>query len=300
MQCPKCKSWDIKKDGFRQLASGKKQRYQCLSCEYRFSDGNISEFDNPKLLYFDIETAPMKAWVWHTGKNYIRPEDVEQDWFVISWAAKWVCDNVVFSDVLTPEEALNQDDKRICKRMWELFDTADVVLGHNSRKFDVRRMNWRFIIHKFSPPSPYKIIDTLTESRKISAASSHKLDQLAKKTGINGGKTDTDFGLWKECVRGNGDALKKMVEYNEHDILIGEEWYFVIRPWMKAHPNMGLYYDTNELRCRNCGNTDVKISNKPYHTPANSYKSWRCGECGAVGRTNTAVIDIEKRRSLMK
>lgn len=34
--CPKCKSNDIRKKGFRYNESGKKQKYQCCFCKYFF------------------------------------------------------------------------------------------------------------------------------------------------------------------------------------------------------------------------------------------------------------------------
>ena len=303
MSCPYCKSLNISKKGLRLLADGtRKQRYFCIDCKRRFTSDTEKQLkiNNPRLLYVDIETAPNLVWAWGTGKYYIRPEDVEQEWFILSWAAKWVCGNEIFGEVLTSDEALRRDDKRICNRLWQLFDDATVVLGHNLRKFDIKKTNWRFLVHGYTPPMAYSTVDTLVESRNIAAPISHKLDYLATNLGINGGKQDTGFDLWKQCVKGHAPSLEKMFEYNKHDVLIGEDFYMIIRPWIKNHPNMGLYYDTDEFVCRNCGNTDVTILDKPYYTPANAYKSWMCNECGANGRTAIQLIDTEKRRKLLR
>jgi hypothetical protein len=40
--------------------------------------------------------------------------------------------------------------------MWKLLDRADVVVGHNADKFDVRKGNARFIAHGLPPPPPYR------------------------------------------------------------------------------------------------------------------------------------------------
>jgi transposase-like protein len=34
--CPKCKSVDVSKQGFRKLKSGKKQKYKCYDCKHNF------------------------------------------------------------------------------------------------------------------------------------------------------------------------------------------------------------------------------------------------------------------------
>lgn len=40
MECPKCKSIDISKKGFRKNKSGKKQKFQCYDCKSWFIEPN--------------------------------------------------------------------------------------------------------------------------------------------------------------------------------------------------------------------------------------------------------------------
>lgn len=50
--CPKCKSNDIRKKGFRYNISGKKQKYQCCICKHFFieDDGFKKMRHNPKVI----------------------------------------------------------------------------------------------------------------------------------------------------------------------------------------------------------------------------------------------------------
>jgi len=40
-----------------------------------------------------------------------------------------------------------------------------------------------------------------------------------------------------------------MLEYNVHDVEITELVYLKLRPWMKSHPNMGVYNVDKPLSC---------------------------------------------------
>ena len=127
----------------------------------------------PKILIFDIETTPMPVWVWDFGKQYVPHTNIVKDksgnqkfWYVLSWAAKWLYDENILSDVLTPEGAVARDDKRILDSVWKLIDEADIVIAHNGDRFDIRKLNARFILNDMNPPSPYKSIDTLKIARR--------------------------------------------------------------------------------------------------------------------------------------
>jgi RNase_H superfamily len=294
--CPTCGKDDSRKSGYSIFKDSKEQRYQCKAC------GRIWKTigENPKLLYFDIETAPLVAYTWGAYQRFINPEDIVEDWFILGWAAKWVCSSSMYSYVVNTREVKKCDDSRIIKPLWEMFNEADVVIGHNSDKFDIKRMNWRWAIHNYKPPRPYRTVDTLKEARKTFNATSNKLDYLTKSFGLNG-KKEHRKGLFKECKEGKADALRELREYNEVDVLEGESLYLKIRPWMKNHPNMGLYYETDTERCKNCGSTDLDVDElQPVYTSANAYECWTCVNCGAHGRTPVAVIDKDKRKSLMR
>ena len=47
------------------------------------------EKDIPKVLYLDIETKPIKAWIWGTFNQNIPLNMIIEDWSVLSWSAKW-------------------------------------------------------------------------------------------------------------------------------------------------------------------------------------------------------------------
>ena len=249
-----------------------------------------------KILVFDIETALMEAYVWGTGEQYIGPKNIKADWYVLSWAATWLHENKVLHSVLTPAEAKRNDDKRICKKLWRLINEADLVVGHNIRSFDLKKMNWRWLIHGLNEPLPYKTVDTLTISRAKFGASSRALDYLTKELKIPN-KSETNYQLWIDCGNGVSKALKKMDGYCANDVMINEALYLRIRGWDARHPNLGLYAKTQV--CRNCASPNLVPQLKMATTPANLYKTYRCSECGKAGRYKKSEINTEHRKRLV-
>ena len=189
-----------------------------------------------RILLFDIETAPMEVYVWglHDKRNqYISYNNVIKGRSVLSWAARWLFESEVMSEVATTSEARNRKDKRVLYEMWQLLEEADIIIAHNAQQFDVRRLNARFILNDYGPPMPYRVIDTLTEARKTFDFESNKLDDLNEQFGLSK-KLPTDFDLWKRCVTGDASALEEMVTYNRSDVIALEELYLVLRPWIKG------------------------------------------------------------------
>jgi len=171
---------------------------------------------------------------------------------------------------------LARDDSRVIKSIWELLDKADIVIAHNGDRFDIRKLNARFILNSMSPPSPYKSIDTLKIARKEFAFSSNKQDFLTKTFGLSE-KLKTDFQLWLDCMNGDKEALGNMLSYNERDVVGLEQVYLKLRPYIKNHPNLGVLMDGNV--CPSCGSKNLEPSDATYFTSSNEFPVYRCKSC---------------------
>lgn len=242
-----------------------------------------------KILILDIETSPMKAYVWKRWKENISLNQTISEWFMISWAAKWLGDPNILGDCVNPEEAINEDDKRICSSLWDLLDSADIVIAHNASHFDIPRINSRLIINNLPPTASFKIIDTLQVAQKQFGFSSNKLDALAGYFNIPA-KIDTDFTLWRDCLNGVQEALDYMLKYNKKDVEILEQVYLRLRPWIKNHPNIATISNSSRLTCPICGSEHIiKYDNKYHHTVLSKYQQYYCADCGATLRDRHKV-----------
>lgn len=238
--------------------------------------------DEAKILIFDIETAPLKAWVWNRWKQDVHLEQTISEWFMICWSAKWLGSEEVMGDCLTPHEILKEDDSRITESIWDLINEADIVITHNGDNFDLPKLNSRFIVNGLVPPSTYQSIDTCKVAKKVFGFSSNKLDALAGYFGYPQ-KLETNFDLWRQCLEGDREALNYMLKYNKNDVLVLENVYLRLRPYIKNHPNLSNI--TNELCCPCCGSHNIeREEGKYYRTAVSKFGLYRCKDCGALMR----------------
>ena len=235
------------------------------------------------------------TWGLFVPSKRISHENIIKSWNCLSWAAKWLFSSEMMSDVLTSTESRKRNDRRILKSIWKLLNDADIVIAHNGDKFDVPKLNTRFILNGMDEPTPYKTIDTLKASRKFRFAS-NRLDYLGELVRRKG-KIKTDFKLWTQCVAGDQKSLDYMVAYNEEDVLLLEEVYVWLRPWIKGHPNMGLYVDSDKEVCGNCGSDNLQWGGT-YATSVNTYSAYRCNNCKAQGRCRISKLSKKKRKNL--
>jgi len=299
MQCSRCNSSRIRKKGTRRG----RQRYFCVDCGKNFSgkrgdipaSTQLKDMSEAKILVYDIETSPLVVYTWSLDPRYISPKNIIHDRFIISWAAKWLGENEILSDVTTPKEAKNRDDRRIVESFWKLLNDADIVIAHNGDRFDMKHLNSKFLEHDMMPPMPFRSIDTLKATRRIFGFTSNALDYLVSKFSL-GKKLDTNFQLWVDCVSGVADSLLTMVTYNRHDVLILEDWYMKIRKWIPNHPNIGMYSsDKSEISCPVCGGS-IAISDRLATTSASSWKTFRCDGCSKTGRTKLNAMTKDEKR----
>jgi len=247
----------------------------------------------PKILILDIETAPLRAYVWSLWKQNVYIDQIISEWFMISWAAKWLFEDEVVSQKLTGKEILAEDDYRIVETLWHLLNKADLVIAHNGEAFDLARIKSRFLIYGLPPTTYYQLIDTKKVAKKEFGFSSNKLEALARMFGIEG-KDKTDFTLWSECMKGNEDALSYMEKYNRQDVRVLEEVYLRLRPYIKSHPNYNLFIDSDKPVCPNCGHTELEFVGYYYFTQTGKYKNYRCMKCGALSRERKTVFQNSK------
>lgn len=254
----------------------------------------------PRILLIDIETAPIIAHVWSLWKQDIALNQIKSDWHLLSFAAKWLdepASKIIYQDQRNSTNI--EDDTKLLKKVWELIDSADILLTHNGKKFDLKRLNSRFILHGFKPPSNVKHIDTYELSKKHFDFTSNKLEyltnKLCKKYKKQTHQKFPGFSLWRECLAGNKSAWKEMETYNKYDILSLEELYHKLAPW-DSSINFNIYTDDNDIAC-NCGSTEFQHRGFTY-TKIAKYQRYQCKECGSWTRGRSNLFTTEKKESL--
>lgn len=230
----------------------------------------------PRILILDIETSLMELYGFGIRDQYISADQIKKDWTLLSFAAKFLNENPVQMDTRATTE------KTLLVRLKKLLDEADIVVGHNSKKFDVKRINAKFAEYNIPAPSSFQQVDTYILSKKHFNFSSHTLEYLLQKlkSPIKKLKHSKYPGksLWIECDKGNKDAFKEMAIYNIYDVL-GTEWlYKKLMPW-DTNINFGVYQDyTGVIPTCICGSKNVKKHGFKF-THKGKRQQYKCTDC---------------------
>lgn len=242
-----------------------------------------------KVLLLDIETAPNTAHVWGMFKQNIGLNQLLDSGYTMCWAAKWLGGRKVMFDSVhksKPEEMVS--------RIHSMINEADAVIHYNGTKFDMPTLNKEFLLFDLAPPAPYREIDLLKTARRKFRFPSNKLDYVAKALGLSGKVKHIGHELWIQCMAGNDKAWRMMEKYNKQDVVLLEDVYSRLLPWIDGHPNHGLYIDSETPVCTNCGSDSLEKRGFSF-TTLGKYQRYQCKNCGRWGRGKRTLQGVEMR-----
>lgn len=250
----------------------------------------------PRILIYDIETAPILAHVWKLWDNNVGLNQIESDWYIMSVAAKWLGEDEVFywdqKDVYPME-----DDTYLLSKLWSLLNEADIVIGQNVKRFDTKKVNARFVLNGFPKPSVYRQMDTMIIAKEQFGFTSNKLeymtDKLCPEHKKSKHKEFPGHELWAECLKGNPLAWAEMKSYNIDDIHGTEALYNVLSSWDSKLPNFDVYVD--EL----LDMSEWVFEGKYHFTNLAKYKIYRNIITGQQRRSRVNELSKEKRQQLL-
>jgi hypothetical protein len=236
-----------------------------------------------KILLLDIETAPAVVHTFGLYDINVGVNQIVRDGYVLMWAAKWLGKKEVLWDSVSrhaaPKDYDTIGEREIAKSIWKLLDEADIVITHNGDDFDLRWLNAVFIKHHLPPVSTFKSVDTKKEAKKGGRFISNSLKWLLQKLDL-GYKLDTGgFELWPRCMSGNKAAWNHMIKYCKNDVTSLERLYRRLRPYMKLHPNLGLFSKKGTRVCPNCSSTHIRKKGF-FYTSVSRFQRWICLDCG--------------------
>jgi DNA polymerase elongation subunit (family B)/predicted RNA-binding Zn-ribbon protein involved in translation (DUF1610 family) len=232
-----------------------------------------------KILYFDIETTPILGHVWRVYDDSLL--NIVKDTSLLMFAFA-INDKPV--EIVSGREF---SEKQMAKKLWNLFNEADIIVGQNSDKFDIRYVNRLFIKYKFTPPAPYRTVDTLKIAKKYFRFSSNKLDDLGQFL-LGRGKIQVDKNLWFACMDGDEKAFRKMERYCKLDVALTREVYELLKSWHTGHPNSNLYNHTTH-NCPVCGKSTQKRGYT--YTRVGKYQRYQCTSCGAWSKGERIITE---------
>lgn len=288
MAKPKCKEC-----GKKDRAPGRTRCYSCYGKARRNGTPKpifVNAEEGPRILFIDIETRPNLGYFWGLFNQNIGVNQIEQAVEMMCFVAKWYgSDETMFYHGRTEEDKI-----AMIAAAWKLLDEADIVVHFYGSRFDIPHLNREFLQNGFLPPSPFKQVDLKAVCSKKFMFTSNKLQFVSTQLGLEG-KESTDFDLWKDCMYGNDEAWAKMESYNRQDVILLEEVYELLLPWIPSHPHRHLYGGQG---CPKCGNTDPFEDAGFAYTALSVFKQYRCTNCGDHFRDGKRLGGVGIRESV--
>lgn len=259
----------------------------------------------PKILWYDIETSPLKAWVWQPGKQFVGHKNL------IHGHDMWdiICIQYAIND--GPVKVLRYDKHGDTKGMLKTFDEiaadADIIIGKNNERFDNKMINSLRMFHGLKGCPQWTMVsdDLEKQMRKHFRLPSQSLDYISKKLGVGGkiGMCMDDwisisnyrelerlkvpasvckmlYGMSPTEIRKLGKAaLNKMCVYGAKDTDDTRKIWYYLEEHFEPKFNMATYSDQG-LACKRCGSSQLtKTGPKPAIAATVKVQLFSCKSC---------------------
>lgn len=249
------------------------------------------ETKNTRILTLDIESRPMMSYHWGLWDQNVGIGQIVHHGGMMCFAAKWLGDKDVlfYSDHADGYTAM-------LEAAHKLLSEADIVIGYNSDRYDIKKLNNAFMLAGMTPPKPFKSIDLIKTNKNRFDLPSRKLDYLVQQSGVGAKVKHQGFDLWIDCMAGDAAAWQVMEKYNRGDVLITEKAYLRLLPWITNAPHHGMFTQ-DAHSCPNCGSKKLKRDGLT-HTNVTSYQLYECLNCHAWVRGTTKYQDPTRTRAI--
>jgi len=235
----------------------------------------------PRILFWDTETRPVRAWVYGTGEQYIRHDQIiDGDKFdIICIAWKWLGEKEIH---YLDWGCKSQNSEPMIKAFTKIIESADLPIAHNGDKFDVKQLNSQRAIHGLGPINWPTTEDTLKAFRKHFAFPSYSLDYLAK-IFLGKGKSKMSERDWIDIVQyKKKDVLDKMIKYCKRDVRLLEGVYKKGAKFFAPKIHVGVFNGKSKTSCAKCGkDSTIKLGTK-VTGPGVIKQRYQCKPCGYV------------------
>jgi len=264
----------------------------------------------PNILWFDIETLPLKCFFWQPGTQYVGHKNMLPSHDM--WGL--ICIQYAVND--GPVKVLRYDKHGGTKGMIQAFDKlvleSDYIVGKNSDRFDVKMLSaMRMMLELPAVTGWEKYTEDLERHmRRMFRLPSQSLDYISKKLGV-GGKVGMEMSDWinisnmKELqdLKASGldtkalnkvslhmfkeksgeifklgkAALNKMCVYGAKDTDDTRVLWKRMLPYFDPKFNVAKFNNLKHA-CKHCASKNI-IPVKHKQAGKTTYQTFKCGDC---------------------
>ena len=126
----------------------------------------------PKILFWDIETTDLELAIRTYGlKNYTKyfnHKTIKRDWTMLG--ASWKFKGDMRPSVVSVKASDPFNDEGVVRVLYQVLQEADVLVGHNSDRFDLKKFNTRALHYGLAPLHirTQQTVDTLKIAKNTS------------------------------------------------------------------------------------------------------------------------------------
>ena len=228
-----------------------------------------------KRLFFDIETGYYLVRLWRIGKvGYVSPEQIKEDKQIFCICYKWQGEDKVYS------LDYRMGEREMLKEFIKIMGQAHECVAHNGDNFDVKEIRTRAIYHGLLMYPKYRTLDTLKKARSFFRFASNKLDYIGKYLNVGGKMEHEGFPMWVKVQEdGCEEALDRMIEYCKRDVVVLEDAYTIMAPFIDHNNNFAVLTGGKRWECPECTSGNVKMF-RTYTTPMGVIRrEMKCNNC---------------------
>jgi hypothetical protein len=251
-----------------------------------------------KILYFDIECTPVLGWMWGAYEQNLLNK--HEDWRLLGFSYAWneAKPKAVYPenwdqwsyDPPGPSRIRNSLERDMVEQAWHLFDEADVIVAHHGDRFDIPKMNAKFVQYGLGMPAPSLSIDTKKIASRHFKFTRNNLGELGQDLGLGDKDHIPMMDLQFDIIFGrNGkkpwDTMRK---YNLRDIELLRDVFNVLRPATKLPVN-------HHEGCVHCGSVNYQKRGVRRMRSGMTYQQYQCNDCGTYFRAAKRLDSPEFR-----
>lgn len=243
----------------------------------------MTKHHKPIFRFLDIETSPILGFTWATYDTSVLK--VIESSKIISVAWKDLHSDKTEVRCIADYENYKAgiiDDELLVKDAWKILDESDIICAHYGDAFDLKKLNARFAYYGLNSPTPYQTIDTKKSASKHFKFDSNSLNNLGAYLNVGQKINNGGFDLWVRCMDGDTEAWETMRSYNAQDVILLEQVYLKLRPFITNHPDLNAVNQTNsaEMSCASCLSNN--LSKRGFSlTKIGRKQRFQCSDCGS-------------------
>jgi hypothetical protein len=230
---------------------------------------------SPKICVFDIENSQSLGYFFDVYETSINHDDIVIPSYIFCISYSWWGEDRVYTLCIQDFPRFKKDihdDTEVLKEFSKVVEQADILVGHNIDRFDIKKINGRLFLKGLPPMPTVKTIDTLRIAKKYFRLDYNGLDAISKDLGLSG-KTENSKGLWRKCFEGDIKSLNQLAKYNKNDVRINKKVFEREMPFLKL-------VLSKEFVCHNpvCGSREVILKGC-----RDNKQRFICNKCGSWG-----------------